>query len=299
MSAAESSHATATLARCERTDELLAAAARAIEAAGVSESPRLDAQLLLEQATHRSRSSFFAFPERAVPHLERVELAELVARRVRGEPVAYIVGSREFFSLPLRVSPGVLIPRPETELLVEAALARCAALAAPAVLDVGTGSGAIALAIKHSRRDVRMTALDVSRAALEQARLNERGVLGTDEPAVSWVESRWFDALPAGSFDLIVSNPPYVRTADIAGALELEPRVALDGGADGLDAYRVLFAEAPRRLNAGGALLVEHGADQRAELVALAEAHGWRVAAVRDDLTGRARVLELERSTPS
>ena len=166
MSAAESSHATAMLARCERTDELLAAAARVIEAAGISESPGLDAMLLLGQATERPRASFFAFPERAVPHVERLEFAELVARRVRGEPVAYIVGSREFFSLPLHVGPHVLIPRPETELLVEAALARCSALAAPAVLDVGTGSGAIALAIKHSRRDVRMTALDVSLEAL-------------------------------------------------------------------------------------------------------------------------------------
>jgi release factor glutamine methyltransferase len=299
MSAGEPSHATAPLARCERTDDLLAAAARAIEAAGVSETPRLDATLLLVHATGRSRSSFFASPEREVPGPERLELAELVARRMRGEPVAYIVGSREFFSLPLRVSPGVLIPRPETELLVEAALARCAALKSPAVLDVGTGSGAIALAIKHTRRDVRMTALDVSRAALEQARLNERGLLGPDEPGVSWIESRWFDALPGGCFDLIVSNPPYVRTVDVAGALELEPRVALDGGSDGLDAYRVLFADAPPRVNAGGALLVEHGADQRAELIALAQAHGWRVAATRDDLAGRARVLELERSASS
>ena len=118
----------------------------------------------------------------------------------------------------------------------------------------------------------------------------------TLEPTISWVESRWFEALPAGSFDLIVSNPPYVRTAEVVGALELEPRVALDGGADGLDAYRVLFAEAAARLNAGGALLVEHGAEQRPELVALAEAHGWRVAAAHDDLAGRPRVLELESS---
>jgi release factor glutamine methyltransferase len=299
MNAAESSPSTATLAQCERTDELLAAATRAIEAAGVSTSPRLDATLLLWQATELPRASFVAFPERSIPSVERLEFARLVARRVDGEPVAYILGSQEFFSLPLLVGPDVLIPRPDTELLVEAALARCASLEAPAVLDVGTGSGAIALAIKHSRRDVRMTALDVSPEALEQARVNEGLVMGAADTAVRWLQSRWFDAVSAERFDLIVSNPPYVRTADVVGSLVFEPRLALDGGTDGLAAYRVLFAEAPRHLNAGGALLVEHGAAQRPELVALAEANGWRVAAVRDDLAGRPRVLELERGSAS
>ncbi len=139
MNAAESSYGTVTLAQFERTDALLAAAVRMIAAAGVGESPRLDALSLLSHATERPHSSFLAFPERAVPRDERLQFAKFVERRVRGEPVAYIVGTREFFSLPLRVGPDVLIPRPETELLVEAALARCASLAAPSVLDVGTG----------------------------------------------------------------------------------------------------------------------------------------------------------------
>jgi len=299
VNAAESSHRPATLAQCERTDELLAAATRMIEAAGISESPRLDAMLLLWQATERPKASLFAFPERVVPRVERIAFADFVARRVAGEPVAYIVGSREFFSLPLLVGPDVLIPRPETELLVEAALARCSSLDAPAVLDVGTGSGAIALAITQNRRDVRMTGLDVSPDAIEQARVNEGLVMGTLDPTVRWVVSRWFEALPAECFDLIVSNPPYVRTAEIVGPLTFEPRLALDGGADGLAAYHVLFAEAANHLNPGGALLVEHGADQRPKLVALAAAHGWRVAATRDDLAGRPRVLELERSGSS
>ena len=290
---------TAALAQCERTDELLAAATHAIESAGIGESPRLDAMLLLSHATERSRASLLAFPERAVPSAERLELAELVARRVRGEPIAYIVGSHEFFSLPLLVGSGVLVPRPETELLVEAALARCTSLAAPAVLDVGTGSGAIALAVKQGRPDVRMTAIDVSPEALEQARANERFVMSLGGSGVRWVHSRWFEALRGERFDLIVSNPPYVRTAQIAGPLTFEPRLALDGGADGLDAYRVLLAEGVEHLNDGGALLVEHGADQRSELAALAAAHGWRVAAARDDVAGRPRVLELERSCAS
>ena len=299
MNAAKSTRNTVPLAQCERTDELLAAATRAIEAAGISDSPRLDAMLLLWQATERPRASFFAFPERLVPRVERLEFAEFVERRVRGEPVAYIVGSHEFFSLPLLVGPDVLVPRPETELLVETALARCSSLEGPAVLDVGTGSGAIALAIKHSRRDVRMTGLDVSPDALEQARLNESLVMSTLDSTVRWMVSRWFEALAAERFDLIVSNPPYVRTAEIVGSLTFEPRLALDGGADGLAAYRVLFEEASTHLNDGGALLVEHGSNQRPELVALAQAHGWRVAAARDDLAGRPRVLELERSGAS
>lgn len=297
MNAAGSLSTQAVLAQYERTDELLRAAARAIESAGISDSARLDAMLLLEQVTERPKASFVAFPERAVPRAERLELAELVTRRVRGEPVAYILGRHEFFSLPLLVGPDVLVPRPETELLVEAALGRCAALAAPAVLDVGTGSGAIALATKHSRRDVRMTAVDVSPEALEQARVNEGLLMRAG--AVRWLRSRWFDALGRERFDLIVSNPPYVRTEDIVGSLTFEPKLALDGGADGLHAYRVLFAEAPQHLNAGGALLVEHGAEQRPALIALAEAHGWRVAALRDDLAGLPRVLELERSEAS
>jgi release factor glutamine methyltransferase len=297
MSAAVLSPAIATLAHCERTDELLAAATRAIEAAGTSESPRLDAMLLLWQATERPRASFLAFPERLVPRLARREFAELVARRMRGEPVAYIVGSHEFFSLPILVSRDVLVPRPDTELLVEATLTRCAALSAATVLDVGTGSGAIALAVKHSRRDLRVTGTDVSPEAIEQAEINESFVLEMPEPTIRWVVSRWFEALGAERFDLIVSNPPYVRTSDIVGGLTFEPRLALDGGADGLDAYRVLFADAPKHLHDGGALLVEHGAEQRPALLDLARIHGWRVAAARDDLAGRPRVLELERST--
>src|SRR5690606_2195777 len=137
----------------------------------------------------------------------------------------------------------------ETELLVEAALERCARLEAPAVLDVGTGSGAIALAIAQGCRGASVTAVDVSAQALEQARDNERSLFA--KPAIRWVASSWFEALGGERFDLVVSNPPYVRTAEIVGPLAFEPRIALDGGADGLDAYRVLLAEAPRHLRAG------------------------------------------------
>ena len=273
-----------------RTDEALMAAVNVLGA--VSETPRLDAELLLAFATGRTRSGVLAFPEQALDPAGATLFSALLERRARGEPLAYLTEQREFFSLPLAVSPDVLIPRVETELLVERALAVIASAARPTVLDVGTGSGAIAVAIKGARSDALVTATDRSAAALAVARRNA-AQLGLD---VRFVESHWFEQLGGETFDVVVSNPPYVRSPDVKGALAFEPRLALDGGADGLEAYRVLFAEAWRHLNACGALLVEHGADQRPELVALAESNGWRVAAARDDLAGHPRVLELERS---
>ena len=271
-----------------RAGEALAAAANTL--APVSESPRLDAELLLAFSLKRTRSAVLAFPERELDDATRARFAALVERRARGEPLAYLTGEREFFSLPLVVSPDVLIPRPETELLVELALAAAASVAAPAVLDVGTGSGAIALAIKHARGDARVTASDRSGAALAVARANAQR-LALD---VRFVESSWFEQLGRETFDVIASNPPYVRSADVKGALELEPRLALDGGGDGLDAYRALLEGAARHLTAGrGVLLLEHGAEQRAELLVLAAEHGWHVTAVHDDLAGKPRVLVL------
>ena len=273
-----------------RTDDALAAGARLL--AAVSETPRLDAELLVAFATRRTRSAVLAAPERALDAADAKLFRALLARRARGEPLAYLTEQREFFSLPLAVSSDVLIPRAETELLVELALAAIASAVRPAVLDVGTGSGAIALAIKRARGDAAVTATDQSAAALVVARANAAR-LALD---VRLVESRWFEALLGEAFDVIVSNPPYVRSSDVTGALAFEPRLALDGGADGLDAYRALFVAAATHLDPRrGRLLVEHGAEQRPELVALAEAHGWRVAAAHDDLAGRPRVLELDR----
>jgi release factor glutamine methyltransferase len=279
-------------ASVSRTGDALAAAVSAL--AAVSETPRLDAELLLAFATRRTRSAVISFPERELDAPGAMLFSALLERRARGEPLAYLTQQREFFSLPLAVSPAVLIPRAETELLVELTLAAIAPAARPAVLDVGTGSGAIALAIKRERSDALVTATDRSAAALAVARGNAAR-LALD---VRFVESDWLEELGNETFDAVVSNPPYVRSADVTGALAFEPHVALDGGADGLDAYRVLFAAAPAHLNAGGALLVEHGAEQRAELVALAAATGWRVAAAHDDLAGRPRALELARGEP-
>jgi release factor glutamine methyltransferase len=262
------------------------------ELARVSETPRLDAELLLAHATGRTRAALLASSERDVEPAAAARFVALVERRACGEPLAYLTGEREFYSLPLAVSPDVLIPRPETELLVELAVAAASMLQQPAVLDVGTGSGAIALALKQQRPAARVTATDLSTAALAIARGNAAR-LALD---VRFIESRWFEALGAEMFDVIVSNPPYVRTADVRGALEFEPRLALDGGSDGFDSYRELLAAAPQHLAARGVLLLEHGYDQRAEVTRLAAASGWRVAAAHDDLAGMPRVLELLRS---
>jgi release factor glutamine methyltransferase len=255
-----------------------------------SDSPRLDAELLLAFVAARPRSSVLAFPERVLEPPVAAKFRALLARRVRGEPLAYLTGEREFFSLPLAVTPDVLVPRAETELLVEAALAGFGAGAAPAVLDLGTGSGAIALAIKQALPAARVTATDRSAAALEVARRNATRL----ELDVRFVESDWFAKLRGETFDVIVSNPPYVKSAEVTGPLAHEPRLALDGGADGLDAYRALLSGGGEHLAARGMVVLEHGAEQRPALAALAAEHGWRVAAAHDDLAGRPRVLVLE-----
>ncbi|HUL83331.1 MAG TPA: peptide chain release factor N(5)-glutamine methyltransferase [Gammaproteobacteria bacterium] len=267
---------------------LVAWAVRALT--GASSSPLLDAELLIAHVTGRPRSSVLAFPERVVRTALGDEVERLVERRARGEPLAYLVRGQEFYSLPLRVTPAVLIPRPETELLVDEALAHLPRGEPRAVLDLATGSGAVALALKHERPDANVTGSDVSAAALAIARANgER--LGLD---VRFVESDWFAALAGERFDLIVCNPPYVASDDRAFAeLGYEPRLALDGGGDGLDALRAVLGGAREHLRPGGLLLVEHGYDQRAALVALAERLGWRLVAAHADLAGHARVLVI------
>jgi len=260
------------------------------ELTGASRSPLLDAELLIAHVTGQPRSSVLAFPERPVRTALGDEVERLVGRRARGEPLAYLVRGQEFYSLPLRVTPAVLIPRPETELLVDEALALLPRGEARTVLDLGTGSGAIALALKHERPDASVTGADVSAAALAVARANAER-LGLD---VRFVESDWLAALAGERFDLIVCNPPYVASGDRAfAALAYEPRLALDGGEDGLDALRAVLAGAREHLSERGLLLLEHGHDQRAALTALAESRGWRLVAAQPDLAGHARVLVL------
>lgn len=262
-------------------------AAQALAAA--SESPRLDAELLLAEAAGVSRSVVIAFPERVVDADVKEAFERLVEQRRAEMPVADLLGQREFYSLTLAVGPGVLVPRPETELVVETALALIAGTEPVAVLDLGTGSGAIALAIKHARPRANVLAVDSSRDALVIAQRNA-AALDID---VEFMESHWFGALEGRSFDVVVANPPYVRSDDpaLAVALRHEPVAALDGGRDGLDAIRVIVAAASRYLAPGGYLLVEHGEDQGEACRTLAEQAGFLDVRTRADLAGRDRVL--------
>jgi release factor glutamine methyltransferase len=242
-----------------------------------------EARLLLAAASGFSEASVAAYPERALPLEIEQRFLEFVARRVTGEPVAYILGRKEFYGLELLVNPAVLIPRPETELLVELALQR----EFSSVVDLGTGSGAIALAIKQQRPKARVVAVEASAAALEVARRNATR-LGLE---VEWVHGRWLEPLAGQRFDLIVSNPPYVAEADPhLPDLGFEPRSALISGADGLDAIREIVRTAAECLVPGGWLLLEHGMGQDAAVRRLLSQAGFEEVDSCPDLARIPRV---------
>jgi release factor glutamine methyltransferase len=244
-----------------------------------------EARLLLAAATGFSEASVLAHPERELPAAAEARFRELAARRVRGEPIAYLLGEKEFYGLTLAVNPAVLIPRPETELLVELALARGPA----SVLDLGTGSGAIALAIKRHLPAARVVAVERSAAALAVARRNALK-LGLQ---VEFRHGLWFEPVAGERFDLVVSNPPYVAMGDAhlsQDDLRFEPQSALVAGPEGLDALRDIVRGAPSHLNPGGWLLVEHGLGQDAAVRTLLAQAGLEGIATWPDLAGIARV---------
>jgi release factor glutamine methyltransferase len=242
-----------------------------------------EARLLLAAATGFSQASVLAHPERELPAEIQKSFQEMAARRARGEPVAYILGRKEFYGLDLTVTPAVLIPRPETELLVDLALARRPAT----VVDLGTGSGAIALALKRHLPAARVIATDASAAALEVAKRNAVRF----DLDIEFRHGRWFEPVAEERFEAIISNPPYVVVNDphLVG-VQFEPRFAFEAGADGLEAIRVIAREAPRHLLPGGWLLLEHGAGQHEAVRALLEAAGLETAASWPDLAGIPRV---------
>ncbi|MEW6563270.1 MAG: peptide chain release factor N(5)-glutamine methyltransferase [Pseudomonadota bacterium] len=251
---------------------------------------RLEVQLLLQHALGASRAMLLAYPERALTVEQDAVYQGLLARRLQGEPVAYLFGEREFYGLNLAVTPATLIPRPETELLVELALERLRGRAAPRVLDLGTGSGAIALALAHSRPDAAVTACDASADALAVA---QRNAVRLGLANVGFVQSDWFAALGEQPYDLIASNPPYIVDHDPhlqQGDVRFEPRTALASGPDGLDDIRRIVAAAPARLDPGGWLLLEHGYDQAPAVRALLETAGFAEVFSACDLAGIERV---------
>jgi release factor glutamine methyltransferase len=261
-----------------------------LRAAGRSEA-RLDAELLLAHALQKPRSYLLAHAEESLPGEIVARYRELLSRASTGEPLAYLTGQREFWSLPLSVTSDVLIPRPETELAVERCLALIRdSMPAARICDLGTGSGAIALALASERPHWHITATDVSAAALAVARDNAHR-LGLTR--IKFVAGDWFAALPGRSFDLIVSNPPYVGLHEPAlAALRHEPRIALTPGADGLTALQRLIVEAREHLHAAGWLVLEHGAGQAAAVRAALVKCGYARVRCHRDLAGHDRVSE-------
>jgi release factor glutamine methyltransferase len=251
----------------------------------------LEAGLLLAHTLRTTRARLLSHAERAVGPAAERRYRALIERRALGEPLAYLTGTREFWSLPLRVTPAVLVPRPETELLVERALALHAAAHAR-VAELGTGSGAIALALASERPDWRVTATDISAGALAVARGNAARLALT---GIDFRRGSWFEPLAGERFDLILSNPPYIGSDDPAladPALAHEPRLALTPGEDALECLRAIAHEAPRHLAPGGWLLLEHGAAQAAALRDELVLAGLRSVRSHRDLAGHERMTE-------
>lgn len=250
-------------------------------------NPR-EARLLLAAATGFSEASVLAHPEIELDFPVQSSFLQMAARRAAGEPVAYILGRKEFYSIELAVNPAVLIPRPETELLVELALKKEFA----SVVDLGTGSGAIALALKKHRPASKVVAVEASAAALVVAKRNAT----RHNLEIDFRHGRWFEPLASERFDLIVSNPPYVALGDPhLRDLAYEPQSALLAGQDGLDAIREIARGAPARLQSGGTLMVEHGAGQDSAVRELFRAAGLEQATTWPDLAGIPRVSAARR----
>lgn len=261
---------------------------QALQQAAAQGLARIDAQLLLLHALGQAdagRAWLLTHDSDVLTPTQATQWAQLLARRLDGEPVAYLTGHKEFFGLGLQVDARVLDPRPDTETLVEWALELLQPLSKPRVADLGTGSGAIALALQHQRPDAEVTAVDASQDALAVASAN---ALRLQLP-VRFVHSSWLEQLE-GLFDAIVTNPPYIREDDPhMPALRHEPRQALTSGQDGLDDIRAIIAQAPARLAAGGWLLIEHGWDQAEAVAALLQDSGFTQVQHRHDLAGIAR----------
>lgn len=250
---------------------------------------RIDARVLLREAAGVNTATLAAFPERALSSDAAGVFVDWLKRREAGEPVAYLTGEREFFGRVFRVSPSTLIPRPETEMLVELALGAIEPLSKPRVLDLGTGSGAIAVSIALERPDAEVSAVDISPAAIDIARSNALA----QGAAVRCLTGSWFQPVAAERFDCIVSNPPYIAEHDPhlgQGDLRFEPISALASGSSGLDDIRRIVSASRQHLLPGGCLLLEHGYDQASAVRALLTEAGFNAVRSWEDLAGIERV---------
>lgn len=266
----------------------MAVAATEQQLAEVSDAARLEAELLVARSINMPRSYLFAHPEDSLDSAAQQRLEETLERRLDGEPMAYITGVKEFCSLELMVSPATLVPRPETELLVELALREIPRRSDWQILDLGTGSGAIAVAIASERPLCEVTAVDASAGAIAIARQNARQLeLGN----VVCIEGDWTSPVAERKFNVIASNPPYVGNADAAlESLSAEPLLALVAGADGLDAIRVLAHSCTTIVADGGLLLLEHGIDQHQAVAEILAPHDWQDIRCHNDYAGNPRV---------
>jgi len=247
---------------------------------------RLDAQLLLSHTLQQPRAWLIAHDDAALTPSQQQTFAEASRRRADGEPMAYLLGEREFHGLMLQVGPAALVPRPDTETLVDWALELLAGIDAPQVADLGTGSGAIALALKHRHPAARVCAVDLSAAALDLARANARRL----KLELEFVQGDWWQPLQGRRFHLVVSNPPYIAGNDPhLDTLRHEPALALSPGGDGLAALAQIVREAPAHLYGGGWLLLEHGHDQQSAVQQLLADGGFVDLSTRADLAGRPR----------
>jgi len=256
----------------------------------VSDTPKLDAEILLAYCLGKPRSYLYSWPEQLLESEESRRFRALVDQRTLPTPVAYLLGEREFYSLTLKTNPATLIPRPETETLVETAISICESESLTSLLELGTGTGAIAIALKVHRPGTNIVATDIGPGCLDLARQN-----ATDHAVtIDWIESDWFSQIETKrKFEMIVSNPPYIPAAHPClqeGDLRAEPLSALSPGETGLEALQQIIENAPAFLKPGGFLLLEHGFDQQEEVAELMQANGFSNIECKFDLNRRPRV---------
>ncbi len=273
---------------------LQAALSRAIEQLNASHSnARLEGEVLVCHALKKPRSYLYTWPEKELSDQQNSIIEKLIEQRTQGTPIAYLTGTREFWSRDFHVTPDVLIPRPETELLVELAL-KFSGNHPRTLIDLGTGSGIIAITLAAERPHDQVAACEISQAALNIARDNAARLRVNN---LTLYQSNWFQAIPPQTFDLIISNPPYIATTDPHlkhGDLIAEPRIALSAGGDGLNAFRTIAQQSKDRLKPNGRLLFEHGYDQAGPLSELLTALGYRSIDAYHDLSGHLRVTSAQ-----